>query len=434
MLKQTSGSASAFLVLCLLTACSQSPPSPPASASADIGPESVGFASEQLEVMKASMQQLVDEGKVAGVLTMLARHGKVVLFETFGYQDLEERVPIELNTIFRIYSMTKPITGVAMMILHEQGLWDWEDQVSQHIPEFEALQVAVEDENGEIRLVPQDHPMTMLELMTHTGGLTYGFFSQSAVDAMYVESNVLDRNSSLQEMVDKLAVIPLRQQPGSLWHYSVSVDVQGYIVEKLSGLTLPEFFEERIFQPLGMPDTGFYVPGEKADRFAPEVYDYGPAGELIPIVGLTGDYSAPPGLPSGGGGLVSTASDYMRFSQMLLNGGELDGVRIISPETVDLMRSSHASTTQTASTSTVRLAPGEGFGIDVAVVLDPALSESPVAEGSYWWGGAAGTWFWIDPKHDLIFVGMAQHDYFDIANFVPLTQTLTYQALVEPES
>ena len=427
--------AHGVMLLWVLAACTPASDSPASSANevaAPVRPESVGFASDQLEVLNESLQRLVDKQEVAGMVTMLARHGQIVQFETFGYRDLEEGTPMDGDTIFRIYSMTKPITGVAMMILHEQGFWDLEDPVAQHIPEFEGLQVAVEDGNGEIRQVPQDHPMTMRELMTHTGGLTYGFFSQSAVDKMYLQVNVLDRDSTLQTMIDKLADIPLRQQPGSQWLYSVSVDVQGYIVEKLSGQTLPEFFEERIFDPLGMVDSGFYVSAEKANRLAPMVYDYGPDGELIPSVSLVGDYSTPPGLPSGGAGMVSTASDYMRFAQMLLNRGELDGVRIMSTQTVDMMRASHAATTATGPGEAVQLPPGTGFGMDVAVTMDPAAAGSPVGTGSYWWAGAAGTWFWIDPENDLIFVGMAQHDYFDIANFVPLTQEWTYQALVNP--
>ena len=431
----------AILLLLMLAACAPASESPPTAAdtTGTPGPESLGFSTDQLEALNASLEQLVDDQRVAGLVTMLARHGEIVQAETFGFQEIEQQIPMMSDTIFRIYSMTKPITGAAMMILHEQGLWDLDDPVSQFIPEFEGLQVAVEDDDGQIRRVPQDHPMTMRELMTHTGGLTYGLFSQSGVDLLYLRANVLDPNSSLQAMIDKLADIPLRQQPGSLWHYSVSVDVQGYIVEKLSEQTLPGFFEQHIFEPLGMEDTGFYVPADKADRLAIAVYDHGPDGELIrgaeiaPGASLEGDYSAPPGLPSGGGGLVSTASDYMRFAQMLLNGGELDGVRLLSPETVELMRSNHASTTATEAGAVVPLPPGTGFGMDVAISLDPAATGSPVGAGSYWWAGAAGTWFWIDPENDLVFVGMAQHDFFDIEHFVGLTQGWTYQALVDPE-
>ncbi len=426
--------ASPLLLLWILSACN------PASESSSVSvedsplassPESVGFSSAGLDALNRGLRQLVDDKKVAGMVTMLVRHGTIVQFESFGYQDVEEGIPMESDTIFRIYSMTKPITGVAMMILYERGLWGLEDPVSKYVPEFDGLEVAMEGENGEIQRVPTDHPMTMRELMTHTGGLTYGSFSQSAVDTMYQQANVVDRNSSLRAMIEKLAGIPLRQQPGSLWHYSVSVDVQGYIVEKLSGQTLPEYFAEHIFEPLGMEDTGFYVPTDKADRLARKVYDYGPAGELARGASLERNYSAPPGLPSGGGGLVSTASDYMRFAQMLLNGGELNGVRILSTETVELVRTDHAPTTR--ASGAVQLPPGTGFGMDVAVTVDPVSSESPVGAGSYWWAGAAGTWFWIDPVNDLAFIGLAQHDYFDIANFVALTQQWTYQALVDPD-
>jgi CubicO group peptidase (beta-lactamase class C family) len=395
--------------------------------------EGLGFSAEQLETLNSSLLELVDDGRVAGIVTMLARHGEVVQFEPFGYQDIEAGIPMEADTIFRIYSMTKPVTGAAMMILHERGLWDLDDPVSMHVPEFDGLQVAVEDQAGGIRRVPQDHPMTMRELMTHTGGLTYGFYSQSAIDTMYLRENVLDLRSSLQTMIDKLSEIPLRQQPGSLWHYSVSVDVQGHIVEKLSGQTFPEFLSGQIFEPLGMVDTGFHVPPEKTGRLAKTVYDYGPDGELLPAAELLqGDSSTPPGLPSGGGGLVSTVSDYMRFAQMLLNGGELDGVRILSSEAVAFMRAHHAPTTM-SEPGGIALGPGTGFGIDVAVTLDPAASGSRLGAGSYWWAGAAGTWFWIDPVNDLIFVAMAQHDYFDIAGIVPETQEWTYRALVRPE-
>jgi len=391
--------------------------------------EDSGFSAAGLDAFDRGIQSIVDENRITGMVTMLARHGTVVHSASFGYQDVGKQFPMQSDTIFRIYSMTKPVTGVAMMILYERGLWNLDDPVSKHVPEFAGLSVAEEGADGEITLVPADHPMTMRELMTHTGGLTYGFFSQSAVDTLYRQANVLDRNASSQAMIDKLADIPLRQQPGSMWHYSVSTDVQGYIVEKLSGQTLPEFFEEQIFEPLGMVDSAFHVSAEKADRFAKQVYDYDADGELVLSSRLTGDFSKLPGRPSGGGGLVSTISDYMRFSQMLLNGGELDGIRILSAETVELMRTDHASTTQ--ADGPVELPPGVGFGMDVAVTVSPADSASPLGAGSYWWAGAGGTWFWIDPVNDLIFIAMSQHDYFDITDIHGLTQQLVYASLVD---
>lgn len=412
-----------LLFLGALAACDSGSDAQDAAAS----PESAGFSADGLAALNQGLQRLVEEQRVAGMVTMLARHGTIAQHETFGSQDLATGEPMEPDTIFRIYSMSKPITGVAMMILYEQGLWNLDDPVSKFVLQFAGLEVGVEDANGGLTRVPAVHPVTMRELMTHTGGFTYGLFSQSAVDAMYVRQNVLDLRSSLQTMIDKLAGIPLRQQPGSLWHYSVSVDIQGYIIEQLSGQTLPEFFAEHIFEPLGMVDTAFYVPVEKADRLAKGIYDYGPNGELVPSVALLGDYRLPPGLPSGGGGLVSTASDYMRFAQMLLNGGELDGARILSPETVEFMHTNHAPTTR--GEGNVQLGPGMGFGMDVAVFVDPAAAQSPVGPGTFWWAGAGGTWFWIDPVNDLAFVGMAQHDYFDIADFATLTQQWIYQAL-----
>jgi len=375
--------------------------------------------------LEEGLQALVDEGRVAGMVTMLARHGTIVQQRAFGSQDLAARVPMQEDTIFRIYSMTKPITGVAMMILYEQGLWNLDDPVSDFVPQFAGLEVGVAGEDGQLTRVPAEHAMTMRELMTHTGGLTYGFFGDSAVDLLYTAENVLDPGSSLEIMIDKLARIPLKQQPGSLWNYSVSVDVQGYIVEQLAGQSLAEFFAERIFEPLAMVDTGFYVPAERSGRLARQAYDVGPNGELVPNPALLGDYDAPPGLLSGGGGLVSTAADYMRFAQMLLNGGELDGARILKPETVALMHRNHAPTTE--AQGSVQLGPGMGFGMDVAVFVDPAAAQSPVGTGTFWWAGAAGTWFWIDPENDLAFVGMAQVDFFDVMDLPGLTQQLVYR-------
>ena len=245
-------------------------------------PESVGVDSERLERLTQAMQGFVDEGKLAGVVTAAARDGKIFHFESVGQRDIAAGSPMTDDALFRIYSMTKPITGVAMMILYERGLFKLSDPVSLHIPEFADLQVyAGMDDNGNMITEPPDHPMTVRELMNHTGGLTYGLFSQSPVDDMYNAAAVLDPASNLQDMIDKLAKIPLRQQPGSLWHYSVSVDVQGYMVEKLSGQRFSDFLEENIFQPLGMVDTDFFVPAEKADRLA-EVYAYGPDGLLFP--------------------------------------------------------------------------------------------------------------------------------------------------------
>ncbi len=393
---------------------------------AQVAPEDVGLSSERLERLSAAMQGLVDDGHLAGITTMISRHGKVAHFGTFGHQNIEAEKPMAEDTIFRIYSMTKPITGVALMMLYEEGKFRISDPVEKFIPEFKGLEVATgEGPDGPIT-EPADHPMTIRELMSHTAGLSYGLFSRSQVDTMYTEAGVLDPNSTLKDMIDKLAKIPLRHQPGSRWHYSVAVDVQGYLVEVLSGQPFDQFLQERIFDPLEMVDTGFHVPAEKADRFA-EVYAYAEDGSLFAQEGFGGSrsYLEPAKFFSGGGGLVSTTMDYMRFSQMLLNGGELDGVRILSPLTVELMHRNWLPP------EVGTMSPGTGFGLDFAVVLDPVEADG-VSEGEYYWGGAAGTWFWIDPKEDLVFVGMIQQFGNGRPDVRSLSRRLTYQAVLEP--
>jgi CubicO group peptidase (beta-lactamase class C family) len=407
---------------CLLLACVLG-----SAAAADLAsarPESVGMSSQRLARLSAEMKALTERGELPGVVTMVARKGKVVHFEAVGKRELEGGSPMRKDTIFRIYSMTKPVTGVAMMILFEQGKWQLNDPVAKHIPEFADLKVAkVDPATGAVSTVPADHPMTMRELMSHSGGLTYGFFGGTAVDRQYVEQKVFDIDQPMQAMIDKLAKVPLLFQPGERWHYSLAVDVQGYLVEKLSGQPFPEFLERHIFGPLKMVDTAFYVPPEKMDRLA-EFYFRGNDGETVKHPGIA-DYSKPPVFPSGGGGLVSTASDYMRFCQMLLNGGVLDGQRILSPLSVKLMR------TNMLPEKAPTLAPGVGFGLDFAVVEDPAAAGGYVGTGTYFWGGYAGTWFWIDPVYELIFVGMIQQRNDPELDLRGLSRSLTYQAIIE---
>ena len=368
-------------------------------------PERAGMSAERLNQMTPAMQGVVDQGKYAGVVTLVARHGKVVYFDAVGKQDKETGKPMAKDSIFRIYSMTKPITGVAMMILFEQGKWQLNDPVAKFIPEFKDLQVysgAAPD--GKAILEPQTHPMTMRELMSHTAGFTYGFFSDTPVDRLQREASVLDNDITLEEMIRRLAKLPLNSQPGAQWQYSVAVDIQGYIVEKLSGMRFDEFLAQHIFRPLKMVDTGFHVPADKLGRLA-QVYNIDKEGKLIvESGGFNRDYSQHPTFLSGGGGLVSTATDYYRFCQMLLNGGELDGVRLLSPLTVELMRSN------AIGEHNVGLAGrGTKFGLDFAIYTDPVGAGGYYGEGTYFWGGAAGTWFWIDPVRDLIVIGMVQH-------------------------
>jgi CubicO group peptidase (beta-lactamase class C family) len=396
--------------------------------------ESEGMSTERLAQLRSGMKELVDQGRLAGAVTMVSRHGKVVEFDASGKRDIAANAPMQKDSIFRIYSMSKPITGVAMMILFEDGKWQLNDPVAKYVPEFAKLKVYSTDANNNVVMKDQAHPVTMRELMSHSGGFTYGYFSNTAVDKLQLEADLLNPNNTLDEFIKRAAKLPLNSQPGTEWHYSISVDIQGYIVQKLSGMPFEEFLEKRIFKPLGMVDTAFYVPKEKLNRFA-EFYSYDKDGKLQVVGvkdGLNHDFAAKPALSSGGGGLVSTATDYMRFCQMLLNGGQLDGTRILSPLTVELMH------TNVLAPNVPILAPGAGFGLDFAIYTDPAAAGGYYGKGSYWWGGAAGTWFWIDPVNDLIVLGMIQQAAGTgaaAANGVPdvrgLSHAWTYQAILK---
>lgn len=388
-------------------------------------PESVGLSSTRVERLEAGMRQFVEDGRLAGVHTLLARHGKIVSSSVAGVTSVENGTPLTEDAIYLIYSMSKPITGVAMMMLYEEGKWRLNDPVTKFIPEFENLQVYAGDgADGEPLLEDASRPMTMRELMTHSSGLAYGLGSRNAVDRMYRESGVLDfQNKPLQSMIDTLSETPLLYQPGERWYYSIAVDVQGYLVEKLSGQPFDEFLQERIFAPLGMVDTAFYVPLDKLDRLA-LIHGEGEDGGLT--VQQNGDPTQPPAGPSGGGGLYSTTLDYMRFSQMVLNGGALDGVRLLAPRSVEMMRTNHL---QEQALST--MAPGSGFGLDFGVVMDPAAAGEPYSKGSFRWGGAAGTWFWIDPVEDFVFVGMIQHRGSAVRDVQGVSRNLTYSAIID---
>ncbi len=402
-------------------------------------PESLGFSSERLRWLHENMQREVDEHRLPGVVTLLMRHGKVVEERCYGVKDLASGAPMTNDTIFRIYSMTKPVTGVAMMILYEEGKWQPSDPISKFIPEFRNLQVFKEvDASGAMITEPPNHPPTMAELMTHTAGFTYGLFGSTTVDQLYLAKNWMGARN-LQDMIQRLSGIPLLYQPGSKWVYSVSMDIQGYIIEKLTGKSLPEFMQERIFGPLGMKDTGFFVPKEKRGRFG-TLYGPGPDGKLVMAGEASGpkaDYVSMPGAASGGGGLVSTASDYARFAQMLLNGGELDGIRILSPSSVELMTSNHLAPkllTGEFSVAGAVMRPGHGWGYDLAVYNDPITADETVGRGTFYWAGAADTWFWDDPTNDLIFVGMTQRMIGPGWPPVqPLSRAPVYGALINPK-
>jgi len=428
------------------TALSLAAPAPvlaqraPAALAPAASPESVGFSSERLKRLDAAMAKAVEDGRVAGMTTLLARHGQVVAFNTYGQASLAEGRPMAKDAIFRIYSMTKPITGVAMMILFEEGRWRLDDPVSRYLPELKDLKVMTGvDADGAPILEPAAREPTMRELMSHTAGFGYGLSDDHPVDRMFQESRVLGAGS-LQEMVEKTAAIPLKFQPGTDWSYSIAVDLQGRIVEKLSGQSLGEFMATRIFTPLKMTDTGFQVPAAEASRLA-AVYVGDPRnGQLIEARELAGapaqDFTKPPAIESGGGGLVSTASDYARFAQMIANGGELGGVRILSPATVELMGTDMIPAKALVSSNGsvgLRFNEAVGFGLDFMVIKDPRKAGGLEGEGTMSWGGAAGTWFWVDPTNDVVFVGMIQR--FGGTGGPDLgtaTRTLVYQALVDP--
>jgi CubicO group peptidase (beta-lactamase class C family) len=399
-------------------------------------PEAVGFSAERLAKLDGAMKALIDSKKIAGMVTVLARHGKVVDEKTYGYADVAGQKPMQKDTIVRIYSMTKPITGIAMMMLYEEGKWKPSDPIARYIPEFRDLKVySGVDKDGKPAFDKPGHAPTMGELMSHSAGFTYGFFGSTPVDKMYQEAELLNA-PTLQDFVGRVAKLPLLYQPGEGWVYSVSVDIQGYLVEKLSGKPFADFLRERIFLPLGMKDTGFFVPAEKLDRVA-AIYQTDVGAGAAPMPRDPG-ISQAPGMPSGGGGLYSTAEDYLRFAQMVLNGGELNGVRLVAPSTIELMRTNHVSdevkNSRKFGIGLYQMQPGLGFGYDFAVLEDPPKLGSTAGKGTFLWDGVAGTWFWIDPANDVIFVGIIQRWLMapgapDVEN---LSRALTYQALVNP--
>ena len=414
---------------------------PPVALSPAASPESVGFDSERLKRLDDFMAQVVSDGRVAGMTTLLARHGRLVEFRSYGQASLATGEPMNRNAIFRIYSMSKPITGVAMMILFEEGKWRLDDPVTRYVPEFKDLKVMTGvDAAGKITVEDMKRPPTMRELMSHTAGFGYGLGDTNPVDKLYREKHVLGSHG-LKEMIDRTAEIPLKFQPGTSWEYSSAVDIQGYIVEKLSGESLGQFEQEHIFGPLKMKDTAFSVPPDKVGRLAAVYYGDKLTGKIAEAKALFGsgvqDFTKAPNMESGGGGLVSTTTDYARFSQMILNKGELDGARILSPASVALMGTNVIPQNVLVSsngTTAARFNEAVGFGLDFMVVKDPLKAGHLEGAGTMSWGGAAGTWFWIDPTDDIVFVGMIQR--FGGTGGDDLggqARTLTYQALTHPE-
>ena len=396
-------------------------------------PESVGLSTAGLERIDEFLQSLIDAGDLGGVATLTARHGKVVHRSHLGKKNVETGEAVADDTMFRIFSMTKPVTGTAMSILRGEGRWHPDDTIAKHLPEFEGVRVfAGLAEDGTPKTVTADHAPTMREVMTHTAGLSYGFNPDDPLDKLYIDTKVWG-GETLADMSKRVASLPLAYQPGSKWVYSLSMDIQGAIIERLTGQTLPDFYRTRIFEPLGMVDTAFHTPPEKKARLS-QLFRWTAEKGLHsvdnPLGG--GDRDTPPRAANGGGGLISTAGDYARFAQMLLNGGELDGVRIVSAEALKEQLSNHLSEELLAGGYGVglqQMRPGYGHGHSGAVFHDPMAAGIPVGRGTYQWDGAAGTWFWVDPENDLLFVGMIQLFSEKMIPFQKITQVLMADAL-----
>lgn len=366
--------------------------------------ESQGFDRTRLERINQLMQRYIEQGKMAGMVTLVARHGKIAHLESHGYADIASQKPMTPDTIFRIFSMTKPITGAAVMACLEENWFNVVDPVSKYIPAFANVKVW---DDGE--LVEPENPITVQDLYRHTSGLTYGGLHGShPVDEMYTEANLGDSGKTAAEFADAIAAMPLRYQPGTKWHYSMGMDVLGRLIEIWSGQSFGEFLHERIFEPLGMVDTSFRLDPSKADRLA-TLYAVNDDPPLQVVDSIVGDYGADTKFEGGGGGLLSTPLDYYRFAQCLLNGGILDGKRILGRKSVQFMRS-NALTPEQMPVAFEGLEPfaGFGYGVCVKVMQDPAAGGWQGSKGDFGWGGYAETYHVIDPVEDLVAINMVQ--------------------------
>ncbi|WP_431016817.1 serine hydrolase domain-containing protein [Bradyrhizobium pachyrhizi] len=390
-------------------------------------PESAGMSTTALNRLEAHLKsRYIDAGRFPGTQALIYRRGKIVHSTVQGFADLERKVPVKDDTIFRIYSMTKPITSVAFMMLVEEGKVALDEPVAKYIPEWKNLGVFVAGTAPAFLTRPPTRPMQIVDLLRHTSGLTYGFQQRSNVDAAYREKKIGEviKAGTLDGMIEDLAKIPLEFSPGEAWNYSVSTDVLGYLVGKISGQPFEQFLKERIFKPLGMTDTDFFVPADKAHRFA-ACYSADPQGGFNPLAAerkgtltlqddpTTSSFLAPPSLISGGGGLCSTAADYLTFCRALLNGGELGGVRLLGPKTLKLMTSNHLPggvdlPAMSRSMFAEAAYNGIGFGLGFAVTMHPSQTLIAGSPGEFNWGGAATTSFFIDPAEELITIFMTQ--------------------------
>jgi CubicO group peptidase (beta-lactamase class C family) len=401
-------------------------------------PESLGFDARRLARVKPKMQAYVDSGNFSGITTLLARRGKIVHFDHTGVRDQASQEPLDSSTIFRIYSMTKPVVCTALMTLYEEARFHLFDPLAKYLPAFAKVKVW----NGDGQpLVDPVRPILIRDLFTHTAGLTYNFLEDTPVGKMYLDAGLLSNSeASLESVITELSRLPLAFQPGSRWHYSMSIDVLAHLIEVLSGRPLQDFLKERLFSPLGMSDTGFSVASQNRSRVAamyghPDIATH----QFTEIVtSPTGPVDVSKTYPAdntttfarGGHGLFSTAADYLRFAQMLLNRGQCDGERIISPAIADLMHSNHLPPNLMPYSIAILPMPGYGFGLGSRVLMDPAASGLPGSAGEFGWAGAANTYFWVDPKLELVGIFMTQH-MISIEPAQRDFQVLAYQALVE---
>ncbi len=379
-------------------------------------PESAGMSAAALGRIENHLKlRYLDAGRFPGTQLLVYRRGKIVHSTVQGFADLERKLPVKDDTIFRIYSMTKPITSVAFMMLVEEGRVAIDEPVHKYIPEWKNLGVFQAGTMPAFLTKPPSRPMLIVDLLRHTSGLTYGFQQRTNVDAAYRELKIgeVEKAGTLQSMIDSLAKIPLEFSPGEAWNYSVATDVLGYLIGQISGVPFEQFLKERILNPLGMNDTDFFVPADKAHRFAACYSADGKGGMTLQDDPATSSFLSPPSLISGGGGLCSTAADYLTFCRALLNGGELGGIRLLGPKTLALMTTNHLPggrdlTEMSRSLFSEATNAGVGFGLGFSVTMTPSLTLIPGSAGEYAWGGAASTAFWIDPAEELITVFMTQ--------------------------
>lgn len=386
-----------------------------------------GLSIDRLSRIEPAMQQYIDSKRLAGVMTLVARNGEIVHWKTQGDQDREQQIPLAKDSIFRIYSMSKPITAVAALTLWEKGMFHMHDPIDKYLPELKNLKVYVSGAGEDMVLEDAKYPIRIIDLFTHTAGFSYGF-TNSEVDKMYQALFAKGPAKSTSDSLKMIATLPLNHQPGTAWHYGVNTDIIGFLVERLSGQKLGEYMQAEIFSPLGMLDTGFSVAPEKLNRFA-QVYTVGKQGQTIVMENEPlGDFMSDPAVHNAGGGLTSTMQDYFTFAQMLLNGGEYNGVRILGRKTVEYMRTNHLPENMIPFNPE---STGEGYGLAVSVMVDPGQSRFMSSEGGFGWSGAASTFMRIDPKENMVMISMAQFIPIGFHSYHHDFRNMVYQALVD---